>query len=103
MVLFTGHDDGQVTEWQGRNMRRRWVAHKGCLTTLSTTSDGEALISGAAHFADTMVARWSTSPGDDPANTPVNRWRAYAHILFGNWINLIYQTTPFDMNHIGND
>ena len=42
-------------------------------------------------------------PGDDPANTPVNRWRAYAHILFGNWINLIYQTTPFDMNHIGND
>ena len=40
-------------------------------------------------------------PGDDPAKTPVNRWRAYAHILFGNWINMIYQGTPFDLHRIG--
>lgn len=42
-------------------------------------------------------------PGDDPAKAPVNTWRANAHILFGNWINMIYQTTPFDMDAIGND
>ncbi|MEQ8229487.1 MAG: homoserine O-succinyltransferase [Rhodospirillales bacterium] len=42
-------------------------------------------------------------PGNDPANTPVNRWRAYAHILFGNWINMVYQTTPFDPQLIGKD
>ena len=42
-------------------------------------------------------------PGDDPGNTPVNRWRAYAHILFGNWINMIYQSTPFDLHRIGAD
>jgi homoserine O-succinyltransferase len=40
-------------------------------------------------------------PGNDPAKTPVNRWRAYAHILFGNWINMIYQGTPFDLHRIG--
>ena len=40
-------------------------------------------------------------PGDDPTKTPVNRWRAYAHILFGNWINMIYQATPYDLEHIG--
>ncbi|MEK9671043.1 MAG: homoserine O-succinyltransferase [Rhodospirillaceae bacterium] len=40
-------------------------------------------------------------PDDDPAKTPVNRWRAYAHILFGNWINMIYQSTPFDLHQIG--
>ncbi|MBB4633220.1 homoserine O-acetyltransferase MetA [Sphingosinicella soli] len=40
-------------------------------------------------------------PGDDPSATPQNRWRSHAHLLFGNWINQIYQTTPFDMNDIG--
>lgn len=40
-------------------------------------------------------------PGDDPAATPQNRWRSHAHLLFGNWINQIYQTTPFDMADIG--
>ncbi|WP_374597036.1 homoserine O-succinyltransferase [Sphingosinicella sp.] len=39
-------------------------------------------------------------PGDDPAATPQNRWRSHAHLLFGNWINQIYQTTPFDMADI---
>ncbi|MEO0546023.1 MAG: homoserine O-succinyltransferase [Pseudomonadota bacterium] len=40
-------------------------------------------------------------PNDDPSQTPQNRWRSHAHLLFGNWINQIYQTTPFDLNLIG--
>lgn len=40
-------------------------------------------------------------PGDDPDRVPVNRWRGHAHLLFGNWIGAIYQTTPFDMAAIG--
>ncbi|WP_299961863.1 homoserine O-succinyltransferase [uncultured Roseobacter sp.] len=40
-------------------------------------------------------------PGDDPARTPLNRWRSHAHLLYGNWINAIYQSTPFDMSQIG--
>jgi len=39
-------------------------------------------------------------PDDDPSKAPRNCWRAYAHLLFGNWVNEMYQTTPFDMNHI---
>jgi homoserine O-succinyltransferase len=42
-------------------------------------------------------------PDDDPAKEPRNCWRAYAHLLFGNWINEIYQTTPFELEHIGQD
>jgi len=34
-------------------------------------------------------------PGDDPTQPPENRWRSHAHLLYGNWINQIYQTTPF--------
>src|SRR6056297_1397523 len=40
-------------------------------------------------------------PGDDPACPPQNRWRSHAHLLYGNWINEIYQSTPFDMGEIG--
>ena len=40
-------------------------------------------------------------PGDDPSKAPQNRWRSHAHLLYGNWINQIYQTTPYDMADIG--
>jgi homoserine O-succinyltransferase/O-acetyltransferase len=40
-------------------------------------------------------------PDNNPKNSPPNRWRAHAHLLFGNWINEVYQTTPFDLANIG--
>jgi homoserine O-succinyltransferase/O-acetyltransferase len=40
-------------------------------------------------------------PDDNPANPPKNRWRSHAHLLYGNWVNEIYQGTPFDINGIG--
>ena len=40
-------------------------------------------------------------PDDDPSRPPTNRWRSHAHLLYGNWINEIYQTTPFDLGQIG--
>jgi len=40
-------------------------------------------------------------PDDDPSKAPLNRWRSHAHLLYGNWINEIYQTTPYDMREIG--
>ena len=42
-------------------------------------------------------------PNDDPRQVPVNTLRSNAHILFGNWVNSIYQTTPFEMSKIGDD
>jgi homoserine O-succinyltransferase len=40
-------------------------------------------------------------PKNDPELPPENRWRSHAHLLFGNWINEVYQTTPFDLSKIG--
>jgi homoserine O-succinyltransferase len=36
-------------------------------------------------------------PGNDPAQTPVVRWRAHAHLFFNNWLNYVYQETPFNL------
>ena len=40
-------------------------------------------------------------PNDDPSQPPQNRWRSHAHLLYGNWVNEIYQSTPYDMAEIG--
>jgi homoserine O-succinyltransferase len=40
-------------------------------------------------------------PQDDPSRQPQNRWRSHAHLLYGNWINEIYQTTPYELDRIG--
>ncbi|RVV99881.1 homoserine O-succinyltransferase [Mesobaculum littorinae] len=40
-------------------------------------------------------------PDDDPDRRPLNRWRSHAHLLYGNWINEMYQSTPYDLALIG--
>lgn len=40
-------------------------------------------------------------PDDDPSQPPLNRWRSHAHLLYGNWITEIYESTPFDPKDIG--
>ena len=40
-------------------------------------------------------------PNNDPSKKPLNRWRSHAHLLYGNWIYEIYQSTPFESHKIG--
>lgn len=40
-------------------------------------------------------------PNNDPAQTPVVRWRSSANLLFANWLNYyVYQETPFDLSRL---
>jgi homoserine O-succinyltransferase len=41
-------------------------------------------------------------PNGDTSVEPENRWRSHGNLLFQNWINEIYQTTPFRLEDIGN-
>uniref|UniRef100_A0A7S4JK42 Homoserine O-acetyltransferase n=1 Tax=Odontella aurita TaxID=265563 RepID=A0A7S4JK42_9STRA len=38
---------------------------------------------------------------DDPSLKPVNKWRGHGHLFYGSWINTIYQTSPFNIEEIG--
>jgi homoserine O-succinyltransferase/O-acetyltransferase len=40
-------------------------------------------------------------PGDDPGQPPENLWRSHGQLLYGNWLNQIYQTTPYEIAEIG--
>ncbi|HEY1794685.1 MAG TPA: homoserine O-succinyltransferase [Stellaceae bacterium] len=39
-------------------------------------------------------------PGDDPELAPRMTWRAHRNLLFGNWINMVYQGTPYDLDDL---
>jgi homoserine O-succinyltransferase len=40
-------------------------------------------------------------PDNDPSKTPVVRWRAHANLFFDNWLNYVYQETPYDLDKLG--
>ncbi|MDR2618460.1 MAG: homoserine O-succinyltransferase [Treponema sp.] len=40
-------------------------------------------------------------PEDDASRPPVVRWRAHAHLFFSNWLNYVYQETPYDLGELG--
>ena len=114
-----------VSRWT--EMRQEDIAKSSDLKTLITSDDsGPCLVEDAAHRAlyifnhfeydsgtlkqeyDRDIAEGTPInvpqnyyPDDDPSQPPTNRWRSHAHLLYGNWINEIYQTTKYDLDEIG--
>ncbi len=39
-------------------------------------------------------------PDDDPAKEPNLQWRSHSSLLYANWINLVYQMTPYNLDDI---
>ena len=39
-------------------------------------------------------------PEDDPEKQPLFTWRAHANLLYRNWLNWIYQMTPYELEKI---
>ncbi|GHT81835.1 homoserine O-succinyltransferase [Actinomycetota bacterium] len=39
-------------------------------------------------------------PEDNPKLEPLMSWKAHANLFFVNWINYVYQETPFDLNKL---
>ncbi|MEL7343885.1 MAG: homoserine O-succinyltransferase [Pseudomonadota bacterium] len=114
-----------VSRWT--EMRQPEIAASGGLQTLLGSAEvGPCLVEDKAHRAlyifnhfeydsDTLKEEYDRDvasgqpinvpmnyyPGDDPQADPLNRWRSHAHLLYGNWINEIYQTTPYELSKIG--
>jgi homoserine O-succinyltransferase len=120
-------DDCVVPVSRWTEMRAAEIdAADGLVTLLGSPEVGPCLVQDAAHRAlyifnhfeydsDTLKEEYDRDiadgtpinvptnyyPQDDPSQPPQNRWRSHAHLLYGNWINEIYQSTPYDMDKIG--
>ena len=113
-----------VSRWT--EMKKEELDAAGMVTLLGSTDTGPCLVEDPAHRAiyifdhleydsgtlkeeyDRDVSAGSPInvpanyyPDDDPNQEPQNRWRSHAHLLYGNWINQIYQSTPFTVDNIG--
>lgn len=125
--LLNGFSDDcviPVSRWT--EMRQSEIDAAGLTTLLGSEASGPCLVEDPAHRAlyifnhfeyesQTLKEEYDRDiasgkpinvprnyyPGDDPSAKPTNRWRSHAHLLYGNWINQIYQTTPFDLDQIG--
>lgn len=119
-------DDVLVPVSRWTEMREAEIAAAGLKTLIASDETGPCLVEDPGHRAlyifnhfeydsgtlkeeyDRDVASGKEInvpanyyPDDDPSRTPTNRWRSHAHLLYGNWINEIYQGTPYDLNDIG--
>jgi len=119
-------DDVLVPVSRWTEMREDEIEAAGLKTLIASDETGPCLVEDACHRAlytfnhfeydsgtlkeeyDRDVAAGKAInvpanyyPDDDPSRAPTNRWRSHAHLLYGNWINEIYQGTPYDLNDIG--
>ncbi|MGJ8622465.1 MAG: homoserine O-acetyltransferase MetA [Yoonia sp.] len=113
-----------VSRWT--EMKQDEIDAAGLKTLITSDESGPALVEDPAHRAlyifnhfeydsgtlkqeyDRDIAQGTQInvpinyyPNDDPTAQPQNRWRSHAHLLYGNWINEIYQTTHFELDKIG--
>jgi homoserine O-succinyltransferase/O-acetyltransferase len=113
-----------VSRWT--EMRQSDIDAAGLTTLLTSEQSGPCMVDDPAHRAiylinhleydsDTLKQEYDRDiangtpikvpanyyPDDNPLSPPLNRWRSHAHLLYGNWINEIYQTTHYDITQIG--
>ena len=113
-----------VSRWT--EVRQSEIDGAGLRTLLASEEVGPCLVEDQAHRAlyifnhfeydrDTLKQEYDRDvaggavitvpqnyyPGNDAQRPPLNRWRSHAHLLYGNWINEMYQTTPYDIAQIG--
>jgi homoserine O-succinyltransferase/O-acetyltransferase len=113
-----------VSRWT--EMRQADIAAAGLTTLLTSDQSGPCMVDDPDHRAvylinhleydsETLKQEYDRDvaagtpihvptnyyPDDNPLMPPLNRWRSHAHLLYGNWINEIYQTTPYDIAQIG--
>jgi homoserine O-succinyltransferase len=126
-VLFRGFDDEFLAP-QSRHTEsdRAAVAAEPALTIQSETAEGGVFIATAREGREIYVTGHleydpltldreyrrdvdkglpiaipkNYYPGDDPARKPLVRWRAHAHLFFSNWLNYVYQETPYNLNNL---
>ena len=113
-----------VSRWT--EMRQDEITAAGMKTLLGSDEVGPCLVEDAPHRAlyifnhfeydsETLKQEYDRDvangtpinvplnyyPDDNPLMPPLNRWRSHAHLLYGNWINEIYQSTPYHIEEIG--
>lgn len=97
-ILASSHDTGACLVRDDK-MRRSFMFNH--LEYDSTTLKEE--YQRDVEQGDNITLPHQYFPNDDVNREPPNQWQSFAHLLFYNWISVIYQSVPYDINDIGNN
>lgn len=124
--LFRGFDDTfYVPHSRHSEVRRADIEKVPQLTTMAESqeagvyavtamNDRQVFITGHSEYDwDTLKKEYDRDvsqgkpinvpknyyPGDDPTQKPLVRWRSHSNLLFFNWLNCVYQGTPYDIEN----
>ena len=106
-------DEEDIKETEGLELL---AASEEAGAYLIATRDGkEVYVTGHSEYdKDTLKEEWERDtkkglsiekpanyfPNDDPTKEPVVRWRGHSELLYRNWTDHIYQTTPYRLDDI---
>ena len=90
----------------GEGVERTFQLHSPLIDSISVKRRGDVKRAKLFYLRDLAGNKKAAMPknyfpNDNIGLSPENRWRSHAHIIFGNWINEMYQTTPFNIEEIG--
>ena len=99
LELMADSDEAGVTIVKTKDSRRFFV-------TCHTEYDADTL---ANEYYRDLNRGWNPQipknyfPDDDPKQEPIVNWRMAGQLLYTNWLNYyVYQSTPYDVEAIGN-
>ena len=44
--------------------------------------------------------QYGAAPDNDPEQEPVLSWRSSSNCIYTNWLNFVYQETPYDLSKL---
>ncbi|MFV0471845.1 MAG: homoserine O-succinyltransferase [Paludibacteraceae bacterium] len=97
LTLLSESDESGVYMVMARNGRDLFITGHSEYST--STLDKEYKRDVAKQLPITIPKNYY--PDDNPANSPLVRWRSHANLMFTNWLNyFVYQETPYDLANI---
>lgn len=115
-IFFAPHS--RYTEVRGEDIRRIGAlqilaeSDTAGVYLIRTHNDRQIFITGHPEY-DQLTLKWEYErdcakklgvhipenyfPDNDPMRHPSISWRSHASLLITNWLNLVYQKTPFDL------
>lgn len=113
---YTGVDEADITAKPGMELLA--VSDKAGVFAVKSEDSRQFFIMGHPEYdGDTLATEYFRDvnkgldiavpenyfPGDDPAKTPVVRWRSHGQLLYSNWLNYyVYQSTPYNLSELEN-
>lgn len=110
---YTGIDEKQVK--QNKDLLILTYSHHVGINMITSKDSKNIFILGHLEYDATTLAKeyqrdvdkglnikvpYNYFQDDNPTSTPINTWRSHANLFYHNWLNYVYQQTPYNLEDL---